>query len=161
MSAEKTPLSAEPEWLTPDQLETWKALHLVVSTLPGVLGAQLRRDADLSFLEYYVLAVLSGQPDHTMRVSRLAILANSELSRLSHLLERLEKRGLIRRRPDPTDGRFTQAILTASGHALVIKAAPGHVAQVRHVIFDVLDETEQHALRGALTKILHELIGSC
>ena len=32
---------------------------------------------------------------------------------------------------------------------------------VRHLIFDVLDETEQHALRGALTKIMSKLIGRC
>jgi DNA-binding MarR family transcriptional regulator len=161
MTAEETTLSAEPGWLTPDELQTWKALHLVLATLPGALGDQLRRDANLSFLEYYVLAALSEQPDHTIRMSQLAVLANSELSRLSHLIHRLEKRGLVRREPDPADGRFTQAILTAAGHALVIKAAPGHAEHVRYLIFDVLDETEQHALRGALTKILSKLIGSC
>jgi DNA-binding MarR family transcriptional regulator len=68
------------------------------------------------------------------------------------------RRGLVRREPDPADGRFTLAVLTAAGHALVSQAAPVHVAHVRHLIFDVLDETEQHALRGALTEILPKLI---
>jgi DNA-binding MarR family transcriptional regulator len=161
MAAEEAPLSAEAAWLTPDELQTWTALHLVLSTLPAALGGQLRCDAGLSFLEYYVLASLSEQPGHTQRMGQLAMLAGSEQSRLSHLIDRLEKRGLVRREPDPADGRFTRAILTAAGHAQVIKAAPGHVEYVRHLIFDVLDETEQHALRGALTKIMSKLIGSC
>ena len=113
-----------------------------------------------SFLEYYVLACLSEQPDRTLRMSRLALLASSELSGLSHLIRRLETRGLVRREPDPADRRFTLAVLTAEGQAMVLQAAPVHVEHVRHLIFDVLDESEQHALRGALTKILSKLIGS-
>jgi DNA-binding MarR family transcriptional regulator len=161
MAAEDAPVPAEAAWLTPDELQTWTALHLVLSTLPAALGGQLRCDAGLSFLEYYVLASLSEQPGHTQRMGQLAMLAGSEQSRLSHLIDRLEKRGLVRREPDPADRRFTRAILTAAGHAHVIKAAPGHVQYVRHLIFDVLDETEQHALRGALTKIMSKLTGSC
>lgn len=88
------------------------------------------------------------------------MLAGSELSRLSYLIHRLEKRGLVRREPDPADRRFTLAVLTPEGHALAIKAAPVHVEHVRHLIFDTLDETEQHALRGALTKILSKMLGS-
>jgi DNA-binding MarR family transcriptional regulator len=139
-------------------MQTWRALHAVISALPDVLGDQLRREVDLSFLEYYVVGCLSEQPDHTLRMSQLAGLAGSELSRLSHLMNRLEKRGLVRRAPDPTDGRFTLAHLTAAGHELALKAAPIHVKHVRDLIFDVLDETEQRALRGALTKILPKLI---
>jgi DNA-binding MarR family transcriptional regulator len=144
----------EPRWLTSDELETWQALHQVISTLPVALGSQLQRDSDLSFLEYYVLAGLSEQPDHTMRLSRLAILTNSELSRLSHLARRLENRGLIRREPDPADGRFTNAILTPDGYAELVKAAPGHAELVRQLVFDPLSESERRALHKALAKII-------
>jgi DNA-binding MarR family transcriptional regulator len=158
MSAEEAPLSSgETSWLTPDQMQTWRALH-GITALPDVLGAQLRREVNLSFLEYYVLGCLSEQPDHTLRMSRLAMLASSELSRLSHLMRRLEQRGLVRREPDPTDRRFTLAVLTPEGHALAIQAAPVHVAHVRRLIFDTLDESEQHAMRRALTKILSKML---
>lgn len=159
MSAEETPSSADTAWLTPDELETWRALHGVISALPDVLGSQLRREVNLSFLEYYVLACLSEQPDRTLRMSQLAIVASSELSRLSHLMRRLETRGLVRRVPDPADGRFTLAVLTEAGQELATKAAPIHVEHVRRLVFDVLDEEEQRALRGALTKIVTKLIG--
>jgi DNA-binding MarR family transcriptional regulator len=134
---------------------------MLLETLPSALGAQLQRDSELSLFEYYVLALLSDQPHHTIRMSQLAILANSELSRLSHLMRRMEKRGLVRRAPDPSDGRFTHAILTAGGRTQLRKAAPAHVAHVRHSIFDVLNTREQHALRRAAEKITTELGYDC
>jgi len=153
--------SAEPRWLTPGELQTWKALHLVLMTLPTALGNQLQCDSNLSLIEYYVLAGLSDQPDHTMRLSSLAILANSELSRLSHMVGRLERRGLVRREIDPTDGRYTRAILTQKGNEELVQAAPGHVAQVRQLIFQALSADEQHALRSAMMKIMTQLTGEC
>ncbi|RZT14634.1 DNA-binding MarR family transcriptional regulator [Kribbella sp. VKM Ac-2569] len=153
--------AAEPRWLTADELETWKTLQLVMALLTGELGEQLQRDSNLSFLEYYVLAGLSDQPDHTMRLSQLAILTNSELSRLSHLIRRLENRGLVRRESDPDDGRFTNAILTSEGHAELVKAAPGHVELVRQLVFDPLTETDRRALHKAMTKLLPGLLGDC
>jgi DNA-binding MarR family transcriptional regulator len=155
--ARKAAGSTGAEWFTSDELKTWRAIHGVVAALPAVLGGQLRRDVDLSFLEYYVLVCLSEQPDHTLRMSRLAVLANSELSRLSHLVRRLENRSLLRRTPDPADGRFTLAVLTKEGRALVAEAAPAHVEHVRHLIFDVLDKKEQRAVRKASAKILSKL----
>jgi DNA-binding MarR family transcriptional regulator len=158
VSVEETPALTEAEWLSPDEMETWRALHAVSTALPDVLGARLRRAVNLSFLEYYVLGCLSEQPDQTLRMSVLGALAGSELSRLSHLMHRLETRGLVRRVPDPADGRFTLAVLTPAGHKLAVEAAPMHVEHVRRLIFDVLDDAEQHALREALTKILSKLM---
>ena len=150
------------KWLTPDELDTWHALNLLMAKLPTALGSQVQCDSDLSFVEYYVLASLSDQPDHTMRMSRLAVLANSELSRLSHLMSRLEKRGLVRRQPDPTDGRFTNAVLTEVGKAHLVEAAPRHVEEVRRLVFDPLSTTEQHALRHAARRITAQLDdGTC
>ena len=125
------------------------------------MRAQLQDDADLSLLEYYVLARMSEQPDHTIRISELAVRAYSELSRLSHLISRLERRGLVRREPDPTDGRFTNAILTDAGHRHLVEAAPGHVAKVRELVFETLDEKSQHALREAARRILDRLDDGC
>src|SRR5580658_2185553 len=53
---------------------------------------------------------------------------NASLSRLWPLVKRLEERGLVRREPDPADGRFTHAILTEDGFQILAEAAPGHVA---------------------------------
>src|SRR5882757_9790113 len=120
--------AATPRWLTAAQLEAWQAITLLFALLPAALETQLQRDAQLSYVEYYVLAGLSDQPDHTMRISELAGFTNAEISRLSHLISRLQKRGYVRREPDPTDGRYTNAILTDAGYNHLVAAAPGHVA---------------------------------
>jgi len=138
-------------------METWRALSLLLAKLPTALGEQLQCESQLSFVEYYVLAGLSDQPDRTLRMSQLAVMANSELSRLSHMVARLERRGLVRREPDPTDRRFTNAILTDAGHTYLMQAAPGHVARVRSLVFNALDTDAQHALRHAAQQILGRL----
>ena len=53
-----------PKWLTPAQLEAWQALTLMLARLPTALEAQLQRDSQLSYIEYYALAALS-LPRHT------------------------------------------------------------------------------------------------
>jgi DNA-binding MarR family transcriptional regulator len=146
-----------PRWLTADQLDTWKAFTLMLARLPTALEGQLQCDARLSYVEYYVLAGLSDQPDHTMRMSQLAVLANAELSRLSHLIGRLERRGFVRREVDPTDRRYTNAILTDAGYAHLVAAAPGHVARVRELVVDALDEDALREL-GVIAKRIADRI---
>ncbi|MEU1528852.1 MarR family winged helix-turn-helix transcriptional regulator [Streptomyces fagopyri] len=143
----------QPRWLAAGELETWRRFALMLHRLPAALEAQLQQDAHLSYIEYYVLAGLSDQDGHRMRMSDLAVLANSEQSRLSHLVSRLERRGLVRREPDPANGRYTQAILTEAGHAHLAEAAPAHVAQVRDLVFDALDPAELDGLRTVAEKI--------
>lgn len=81
-------------------------------------------------------------------------MANTELSRLSHMVGRLEKRGFVRREPDPHNGRYTQAILTQAGYAYLAEAAPGHVARVLDLFIDVLDPDELRTLHRISDKAL-------
>ncbi len=122
--------------------------------LRWALECQLQRDAGLSFTEYHALARLSENPGHTMRMSELAEVTNASLSRLSHLIKRLELRNLVRREPDPGDGRYTNAILTPAGLRLLVASAPGHVAKVRELVIDALSPAELRQLRTASERIL-------
>jgi len=154
MSAQGEPDVAEPRWLTVDQLAAWRGFMKLIGRLPAALDWQLQRDSQLSFIEYYVLAHLSEQPGWRMRMSELAALANSEQSRLSHMVSRLEKRGLVRREPDPRSGRYTQAILTEAGYAYMADAAPGHVRRVLDLFIDVLDPDELQTLLRCSDKVI-------
>ena len=127
-----------------------KLLH----RLPAALDSQLQRDSNLSFIEYYVLAGLSEQPEHRMRMSELATLANAELSRLSHMMSRLEKRGFVYREPDPRSGRYTQAVLTEAGYAYLEEAAPAHVRQVLDLFVDVLQPDDLQTLRRCSDQVI-------
>ena len=101
-------------WLTSEQELAWRSVANLVHKLRWALECQLERDSGLSFIEYHALARLSEEPDHRLRMSDLAAVTNASLSRLSHLVKRLESWGFVRREPDPTDGRYTIAILTES-----------------------------------------------
>src|SRR3954452_4617527 len=134
---------AEPaRWLTAAEEQAWRNVASVLLRLPWALECQLQRDADLSFIEYHALASLSEAPDHTRRMSELAGLTHASLSRLSHLVKRLEARGFVRREPDTTDGRYTNAVLTPDGHKHLVASAPAHVATVRRLVIEAFTTTE-------------------
>src|ERR1700761_6116355 len=137
----------EPHWLNADERDAWIPLVGVFVKLPAALDAQLQRDAGLSHFEYMVLSRLSEADGHTLRMSDLAILANGSLSRLSHVVTRLEGRGWVRRESCPGDGRYTNAVLTDDGWAKVQATAPGHVAAVRSLVIDALDPEQVEQLR--------------
>ena len=137
----------EPRWLDDDEKQTWLALASVLIRLPAALDAQLQRDAGISHFEYQVLAGLSMSPERTLRMSDLASFADGSLSRLSQVVGRMEKRGWIRRVPDPADGRYTLAVLTDAGWDKTVAAAPGHVETVRGYVFDPLTKAQQRQLR--------------
>jgi len=125
-------------WLTPDQLASWLSVVRLFTRLPWAIDGQLQRDADLSMMEYMTMAILAGAPQRTMRMSDLAERTSSSLSRLSHLVKRLESRGYVRREADAVDGRFTNALLLPGGFSKLESAAPGHVAFVRQLVIDNL-----------------------
>jgi len=129
-------------WLDRRQLRAWIRLVGLLELLPGVLDVQLRRDADLTHFEYYVLAMLSEALGRTLRMTELARQTNATLPRLSHVVSRLEDRSLIERFPCPEDRRATNARLTEAGWLKVQEAAPGHVANVRHHVIDVLTDEQ-------------------
>ena len=144
----------EPRWLDEDQQQAWMSLVGIMLRLPAALDTQLQRDAGISSFEYQVLSGLSMAAERTMRMSRLAAFTEGSLSRLSQVVARLEKRGWIRRTPDPADGRYTLAILTDTGWDVVVAAAPGHVAEVRRLIFDPLTKAQQRQLRDISQRIM-------
>lgn len=137
----------EPRWLSDDERAVWMAAAALLIKLPGALDAQLQAEQGLTFFEYMVLAVLSERDDRTLQMSDIATATSSSLSRLSHVVKRLEAQGLLRRERIPGAGRRTNAVLTDVGHAKVVDAAPGHVARVRHLLVDAVAADDLAALR--------------
>jgi len=144
----------EPPWLDADEQQTWYALAYLLTRLPASLEAQMQRDAGFPHFDYIVLSGLSMAPERTLQLSMLAHYTGSTLSRLSNVVARLEARGWVHRHPDPSDGRSTLATLTDDGWTTVVAAAPGHVAEVRRLVFDPLTRTQQRQLRAVAERIL-------
>ncbi|SEP47096.1 MarR family winged helix-turn-helix transcriptional regulator [Amycolatopsis saalfeldensis] len=147
----------EPRWLDAEEEQAWIALAGTLIRLPAALDAQLRRDAGISHFEYQVLAKLSQVPDGTLRMSVLATLTEGSLPRLSQVVARLEQRGWVQRTPDPDDGRATLATLTDAGRAKGAEAAPGHVEEVRRLVFDPLTRTQARQLREIGGRIMRAI----
>jgi DNA-binding MarR family transcriptional regulator len=137
----------EARWLDDDERRAWLRLIAVAELLPAALDGQLRRDAGLTHFEYFVMAMLSEAPERTLRMTSLAQRTNATLPRLSHVVRRLEDRGLVERFPCPEDGRATNARLTAAGWDAVVDAAPGHANTVRRLVFDPLSAAQVAQLR--------------
>jgi DNA-binding MarR family transcriptional regulator len=141
-------------WLSAEQLSSWLSFVRVLTWLPWSIDQQLQRDSKLKMVEYQVLAMLSESPARTMRMSSLAEVTNASLSRLSHLVDRLENRGLVRREADRTDGRFTNAVLTENGLKTLADAAPGHIEHVRSLVIDVLTPEQLRRLGRDAARIM-------
>ena len=127
------------------------------SDLPGALETQLKRDSDLSHFEYWVIAMLSEAPNRTLRMSELASRTSATLPRLSHVVQRLEDRGLVKRTSCKEDRRATNAQLTAAGWKKIVSAAPGHTDNVREQVIDLLTPQQLDDLTEALHPILEHL----
>ena len=148
---------SEPRWLSGPEQAAWRSLNSLTIRLRAALEADLERTAGLNLFEYLVLSGLSEEPGWSLRMSELSARADSSLSRLSHAVSRLEKRGLVTRAPDPLDGRCTEARLTRLGWDKIVASAPAHVRAVRRLVIDPLDADELRQLQSASEKVLDGL----
>jgi DNA-binding MarR family transcriptional regulator len=145
------------EWLSDEEQRAWRRLAAVAMMLPAALEAQLQRDAGLTNFGYWVMAMLSEAPARACRMSELAALANGSQSRLSHVVAKLEERGWVRRERACGDGRGQVAVLTDAGYDAIVAVAPGHVAEVRRLVFDALTPDQVRALGEACGAIVTRL----
>lgn len=145
--------SADAPALSGDRLQAWAAVATLLERLPAALDAQLQRDSGLSHYEHGLLFALDTAPDRMLRLSVLAGYASSTLSRLSRAISRLGRKGWVRREVDPADGRFTRAVLTEEGHALVARSTPAHHALVEELVFAPLTEAQVRQLTAISARI--------
>ncbi len=144
-------------WLNDEEQQAWLRLAGVMLKLAPALDSQLQRDSDLTQFEYLCLAMLSETDRQTLRMSELATRVNSSLSRLSHVVKKLEARGWVTRTPCPDSRRVTMVSLTEQGWRVLEKAAPGHVETVRSLVFDGLSEQQVHELHRLAGHIVQRI----
>lgn len=145
--------SAVPRWLSAQEQLIWLELREFANGLPRAIDRQLMRDSDVSGVEYSILSVVSEAGEEKVRSGDLAAKLGWERSRVSHLLKRIEARGLIHRCATSGDGRGQEISLTQAGWDKIRGAAPGHVTMVRETIFDPLTPEQQCQLFDMLTSI--------
>jgi DNA-binding MarR family transcriptional regulator len=131
-------------------------MRLVV-TLPRALGDDLVRARGMTANDYTTLMHLSEAPNRELGITDLAVAAALSVSRMSRLLDDLQSRGLILKRRSEADGRGNIACLTRQGVAALKSAYPDHLASVRRLVLDHIDETDKaqlaHALEAVATSV--------
>ncbi|AEI45527.1 MarR family winged helix-turn-helix transcriptional regulator [Paenibacillus mucilaginosus] len=102
--------------------------------------ADLEKKVNRSELTALLLLLLRGE----LTMSELAVQLGAPLSTLTSLAKRLEKKGLIARRPSPVDQRITLVDLTPEGREMASRAKETMAAYLKR-IEEVLtrEETEQ------------------
>jgi DNA-binding MarR family transcriptional regulator len=107
----------------------------------------------LEQFEFDVLAALRrAGPPYELSPGRLLIETLVGSGTMTHRLDRLEQRGLVRRRPDPDDGRSVRVRLTARGRARVDAAFGDLLDRERALLAGITPEQ-----RATLTDLLRLL----
>jgi DNA-binding MarR family transcriptional regulator len=121
------------------------------------MNSHLQTECRLSLADYTVMNALSNAVGHRLQLTNLATVIGWELSRLSHHLQRMAKRGLVDRVPSVIDGRATDAVLTDHGWNVLKEAAPRHVPWVRRLFFSDLDSAQQDQLAELLSTVYESI----
>jgi DNA-binding MarR family transcriptional regulator len=131
------------------QLELVEALGAVAFTVMGAL-TKLAAERGLSLTQLRMVGLLR---DRQLTISELALALGLDRSSVSGLVDRTEKRGLLRREPNPTDARSVHVTLSASGHEAFAAGATEMAATLSSLI-DVLSPAESARLTTLLERML-------
>jgi DNA-binding MarR family transcriptional regulator len=153
-------MTDEAPWLPYDDAQQlWRRWLRLNALLPAALHRELQADADLSLPDFDVLVQLTDSPEGRVRVTELARGLQWERSRVSHHVTRMGRRGLVAREECHDDGRGAFVVITEDGRAAIERAAPGHVATVRRLVFGALSPQETAVMATVIDKVLTRLEG--
>ena len=141
------PADSEIRWMP-----AWLALVRNHARLWEQVEAQMRRDSGLTMARYDVLAHLDLAGGR-LGLTDLAAAILLSASGLSKLLDRMESAGLVRRDPDPRDGRAAFAAITPQGRSVVRKARQGHHEFLRQAFAQALDDDDLADLARIMDRI--------
>jgi DNA-binding MarR family transcriptional regulator len=109
---------------------------------------------DLEIWTFDVLAALRrADPPHQLSPGQLLAQTLVTSGTMTNRIDHLEARGLVRRRPDPSDARSVRVQLTAAGRRRVDAALQDLVTR-ENAILGTLDPDERATLAGLLRRIV-------
>ncbi len=144
------------EWLNPTEQRAWRALVALTTRLPAAMDTQMQREAGITHFEYFLMTLLSEQPGHRLQLSELAARANASLSRLSHVITKMERLGWARR--EAVRGRRgASAVLTDAGYHRWNEATPAYLEAVRGLVFDGIDDRQVDQMLTLCKRLITQL----
>jgi DNA-binding MarR family transcriptional regulator len=152
----------ENSWLPEAQKAACRSIIRTASLLLSQLDRDLEKLHEVSLAEFDVLVALAEGPPEGVRMTSLAEMSLLSKSRLSHCVDRLEKKGCVQREKAPNDRRGLLARLTDAGSALVREIAPTHAMSMQRYLVDLLHQAElSHVaeLSGRVSTAIEEARG--
>jgi DNA-binding MarR family transcriptional regulator len=129
-------MTDDVRWLDGDEQVSWRSFLGGWKSLEHRLDQDLKTAYGITLDDYEILVHLSDVEEHRLRMSDLATNLMASRSRLTYRVDRLEKAGLVVRRPCSEDGRSIWAVMTDEGRRVLEAAAPLHVSAVRELLID-------------------------
>jgi DNA-binding MarR family transcriptional regulator len=139
--------------LDEQELNAYFALMEVSSLLRHAVEQHLRAEAELSYVQFQLLARLSGTPTGSHRMTDLADGVVYSRSGLTYQAGQLEARGLVSRSRAEDDERSTVVTITPAGRTLLARVLPGHIEVVSRMLLEPLSQGELGALTGLLVPV--------
>jgi DNA-binding MarR family transcriptional regulator len=133
----------------PDQQDLIDALVTTSFATMAVLN-RIAAEYNLSLTQIRVLAILR---DRRVKMSELAGYLGLDKSTITGLVDRAEKRGLLRRAPNPGDGRAVDVLLSTEGMELAERGAT-QVARSLSPMTSTLTRADAHRLTALLERML-------
>ena len=152
--------SGGTHWLDEDEQRSWRALLVGMTLLLDRLDDDLRRNCDLSLVEYEILVRLSEREGRQLRMAQLADALAHSRSRVTHTVTRMERAGLVARTASPEDGRGVVARMTDKGYDLLVRMAPIHVSGVREHLVDLVSRDDLLAVGRVMDAVADNLIAA-
>ena len=153
------PTSAER--LSARELQAWRGLLRVHTSLVKALDADLEAQHDLPLTSYEVLVQLEGAEGCRMRMHDVAESVLLSRSGLTRLVDRLQRDGLVERVLCQDDARGAFAALTPLGRERLAEARETHLAGVRRLFLDHFSDAEQETLAGFWERVLPGVASRC
>ncbi len=137
-----------------DAIAAWAALLRTHATVVRVISQEVEAETGLPLSWYDVLLELDAAPDRTLRMQQLSERVVLSRTRVSRVVDEMERAGLVARRPDEEDGRVTLATITSEGRRVRRRAAPVYLRGIARHFSDHLTPEQLAAVRSGLEAVL-------
>jgi DNA-binding MarR family transcriptional regulator len=135
------------------EIAAWRAMLLAHHRAVRAIEADLGRAGAIPLIWYDVLLELQAAPEG-LRMQDLGERVVLSRTRVSRVVDELESEGLVRRRPDPGDGRVSIAVITPAGMKAFRATAPIYLAKIDEHFNQHLTTSERAVIAAGLDRVV-------
>ena len=154
MEKRRKELRVVDEGLEQGRNVAWRTFLTAHAAAIDGIDRDLAEDGLMLLCWYDVLLALYEAPERKLRMHELASAILVTRGGLTRLVARIEKAGLLRREPDPADGRGSYAVLSEEGLEALRRTWPTYARGIAEHFGKHLNDEEVEVLDRALRRVL-------